>query len=178
MHATNAGNAVEKLTLRGSALIDRIEREVPDADRTWKPAPRSWSLTEVVEHLSLVASGMLRTARQSNSASPQLGALKSAVLRSVLRSPLRFPVPVAAVVPRTGVSWSDARRHLLDSGVRWTTFAVADSPASLRFRHPLVGKLTPTETADFLVEHFDHHMRQIQRLFAALQARNVATRST
>ena len=54
---------VYELTSRGNNLIDRIECDADPDQRLWKPTPASWSLTEIVEHLSLVANGMLRVAR-------------------------------------------------------------------------------------------------------------------
>ncbi len=173
--------AVSVLTLRSHALIDRIERE-PQGDivgdiagdrRTWKPSATAWSLSQLVEHLALVANGMLGTARTTQRPRSRMAALKVRALQMVLRSPLRIPVPVSAVVPRADIGWSEARSDLIASNARWSELAERDDLERNSFRHPIVGLLTAVETAAFLVEHFDHHARQVDRIFAALRGRTL-----
>ncbi len=167
--------AVSVLTLRSHGLIDRIEgqahSELAGDPRTWKPSAKAWSLSQLVEHLALVANGMLGTARTTQRARSRTTALKVRALRMVLRSPLRIPVPVSAVVPRADIGWDEARGDLIASNVRWSDLAERDDLERNSFRHPIVGKLTADETAAFLVEHFDHHTRQVDRIFAALRGR-------
>lgn len=161
-----ARTALDLLVGRSDELVERIERDITDDARMRKPGPGVWSLTEVVQHLSLVAGGMLRTGRPTKRGAPFIGAAKMAALRSLLRSRLKIKAPVAAIVPRPGVTWSDARANLRASNDRWRAFVDGDTFDQLVFKHPLVGRLTPVETVTFLVEHFDHHTRQVDRLLA------------
>ncbi|MDQ6736128.1 MAG: DinB family protein [Gemmatimonadota bacterium] len=158
---------VRELTRRGNELIDRIERDTELDRRTWKPSPGAWSLTEVVEHLSLVANGMLRVARPPALAPSVVHRMKLAALTAVLRSPVRFPTPVRAVVPRDGTTWNDASSHLIASNLRWSEFVESETFDTVGFTHPLVGRIASHATASFLLEHFDHHLRQVDRIFAA-----------
>lgn len=160
--------SISMLERQSAELIQRVERDTTDAERTRKPSIHAWSLTEVVQHLALVAGGMLRGARPVRPRLRFPGAIKSLLLRGVLRSPLKIRTPVAAIVPRPGVTWSDARTNLATSNDRWRAFVEDDTFDQTSFMHPLVGRLTPAETANFLVEHFDHHVRQIDRLLAGL----------
>jgi len=160
---------IEALTQRSTELIDRVERETTDDERMRKPAPAAWSLTEVTQHLALVTGGMLRTARPSGRSAPLLDKVKTSLLTGILRSRMKMRVPVAGIVPRTGVTWTDARTHVLGSLDRWKAFVDGDTFDDTGFMHPLVGRLTPAQTARFLVEHFEHHMRQVDRLFAGLK---------
>lgn len=161
---------IEVLTGRSEELIDRIERTIGEGERQSRPAPDAWSLTEIVQHLALVAGGMLRTARPAGRSFPYGGRVKLASLRRILRSPLKIRAPVAAIVPRPGVTWVDASRNLAGSNLRWKAFVDGDDFTRTAFRHPFVGRLGPAETAGFLVEHFEHHVRQVDRLIAWLEA--------
>lgn len=122
---------------------------------------------EIVEHLSLVANGMLRAARPAATPPSVLNRIKLSVLTGVLPPPIRFPAPVRAIIPRDGTAWNDARSHLIASNMRWSEFVEGDAFDTVGFTHPLVGRLTPYATTSFLVEHFDHHLRQVNRIFAA-----------
>ena len=166
----SARTSISVLERQSAELIQRVERDTTDAERTRKPSIDAWSLTEVTQHLALVVGGILRTARPARRAA-FLGGAKVALLNGVLRSPLKMPAPVSAVVPRPGVTWSDARRNILSSLESWKTFIDGDTFDTTRFHHPLVGSLTPAQTAQFLVEHFGHHRRQTDRLFTDLDAR-------
>lgn len=161
-----AQSALDLLTQRSDELLARIERTTTDEERMKTPEPGAWSLTEVVQHLSLVAGGMLRTGRPAKPGVRFIGSAKLAALRGLLRSRLKIKAPVAAVVPRPGVTWSDAQSNLRASNVRWRAFVDGDTFDETGFKHPFVGRLTPVETVEFLVEHFQHHMRQVDRLLA------------
>ncbi len=57
----NAARAdIDTLARRSSALIDRIERGTTEEQRSWRPAPGTWSTVEVVQHIALATAGMLR----------------------------------------------------------------------------------------------------------------------
>jgi hypothetical protein len=161
---------IELLEVRSSELMTRIEQETAEPARISKPAPDVWSITEVVQHLSLVANGMLRTARPAGRSALHLGRIRTGLLRAILRSRLKIRAPVSAIVPRPDVTWMDARTNLAGSNDRWKAFVEGESFDRTAFTHPFVGRLTPAETASFLVEHFDHHIRQIDRLLARLKA--------
>lgn len=163
-------STIETLTRRSNELIVRIERDRTDEERVRKPSPTAWSLTEVVQHISLVGAGMLATARPAVRGIPFGGWAKSALLRGVLRSRMKIRAPVAAIIPQPGITWNDARANLVQSNGRWSEFIEGATFNETGFRHPFVGALRPTETAAFLVEHFNHHMRQVDRLFSGFKA--------
>ncbi|HEY8309419.1 MAG TPA: DinB family protein [Gemmatimonadaceae bacterium] len=152
-------------------LVGRIERETSEAERRRKPSPNAWSLAQVTQHLALVSNGMLRTARPRKRFL-YLGDARLALLTLVLRSPLRIPAPAAVIIPAPDVTWSDARGNIVASVERWKNFVESEAFDATRFRHPIVGALSPAQTVQFLVEHFGHHLRQIDALFAGLGARD------
>lgn len=164
-----ARSDIETLTRRSTELIERVERDTTEEERVRKPSSDAWSLTEVAQHLALVAGGILRTAHPAKRGASVIGAAKSALLRGVLRSRLKIRAPVAGIVPRPGVTWSDAQNNVRRSLEGWKAFVDGNAFEQTGFRHPFVGSLTPAETTGFLVEHFDHHMRQVERLFAGLK---------
>ncbi|MEO8946073.1 MAG: DinB family protein [Gemmatimonadaceae bacterium] len=163
-----ARGEVARLSGNASRLLARIEGTAAADQRYWHPEPDAWSLTEIVQHLALVNSGMLRTARPTKWQAGWWGAAKSATMTRFLRSSIKIKAPVAAIVPRPGVTWDQARGNLVASISKWTDFVDGDSFESTFFHHPLVGRLTAAHTAKFVADHFDHHMRQVDRLFAAL----------
>jgi hypothetical protein len=163
-----ARDKIEKLRQEETVLIARIERDTSTARRARKPAPKAWSLVEVVQHLGLVAGAMFRTRRPAKRRPAMLGAAKSAILAKALRSSLKIPAPVRAIVPASGVTWEEARSTLSSANEMWSAFVDDESFDHTDFLHPLLGRLTPAETALFLVDHFEHHTRQVERLFAEL----------
>jgi DinB family protein len=163
-----ARSHVQMLTRRSMQLIERVERDATDEERIRKPAPDAWSLTEVTQHVALVAGGMLRTAHPAGRSGGPLDSAKSLLLATVLRSPLKIRAPVSAIVPRPGVSWSDARANVRKGLDAWSVFVDGDTFGQIAFRHPFVGSMSPVRTAKFLVDHFEHHMRQVDRIFAGL----------
>jgi hypothetical protein len=154
------------LVRRSKELLTHIDRDTTVEQRNWRPKPEAWSIVEIVQHVALATGGMFRTTHPTSPSLRWKGVLKSALMTGVLRSRIKVRAPVSAIVPRPGVTWEEARSRMTEAVAKWAEFVDADSFDATAFKHPLTGRLTAAQTARFVVEHFDHHVRQIDRLFA------------
>ncbi len=89
----------------------------------------------------------------------------------VLKLGVRVRVPVRGVAPQVGISlselqeqWGETRIALKACLNRFTERTVQHTVA----RHPIGGPLNAVQTLLFLTRHFDHHMRQIDRIQRAV----------
>ncbi|MBX7185348.1 MAG: DinB family protein [Vicinamibacteria bacterium] len=144
-----------------------------------KPDPSSWSILQVIAHLTKSEGGTLQYIRkktQDPAALPAAGIapwFRIAALVVGIHSPFRFKAPKSiADVPETGdlqsasLAWAEVRED-------WREFVEAFPQAlngKMIFRHPFVGLLGPAQTMIFLNEHLGNHVRQIARIRKALNA--------
>ena len=144
-----------------------------------KPDAVTWSILQVVAHLTKSETGILQYIKkkaQDPSALPKSGLmpwLRLGVLYVGIRSPFKFKAPRGTGdVPESGefqamsLAWAEVRED-------WRDFVEA-FPQALRdrviFRHPFVGMLGPTQVLMFMNEHLLNHSRQIHRIRKALGA--------
>lgn len=144
-----------------------------------KPDSSSWSILQVIAHLTKSEGGTLQYIRkktQDSGALPRAGIaawFRIAALVIGIRSPFKFKAPKGvADVPETGdlkaasFAWAEVRED-------WREFVEAFPPeldGKAIFRHPFVGLLGPVQTMIFLNEHLGNHVRQIARIRKALNA--------
>ena len=158
--------ATKAVLLRSLASLD-----APTLNQ--KPAPTSWSILQVVAHLTRSEAGTLQYIKkkiQDPSALPKAGVpawFRIAALVAGINSPLKFKAPPwTADVPETGefqaasLAWAEVRED-------WREF-IEVFPEGLRdrliFRHPFVGLLGPAQVMIFLNQHLGNHVRQIARI--------------
>lgn len=177
------------------ALLDDLERRAADTETRlralveplspeqlrWEPAPGSWSVGQVLEHLSVSAAGYLPRLRTLLSSAPARreddGAWKpSFVGRLLLRSlapssTRRIPAPrawkVAAAPPADAVARYLAVHGELRELLRRAADARADL-ARLRLASPLSSllRMNAGDALATLVVHAERHLGQIGRVRA------------
>ena len=124
-----------------------------------KPDAHTWSILQVIAHLTKSEGGTLQYIKkktQDPAALPKAGLLpwvRIAALVAGIHSPLKFKAPAAiADVPETGAfqaasfAWAEVRED-------WREFVEVFPPAlndKTIFRHPFVGLLGPAQTMIFL----------------------------
>ena len=155
---------------RAKFLQELAER--PSEQLRYSPSAESWSLLQIAEHLKLVEEGLVvrwlveqpgeRLRRRLHHRIVYAG-----VMTLVFRLGMRVRMPGPGVAP-------DAPPSLAEVARRWTELrarlanelnALSESSAEGRFvRHPVLGPLDASGALRFLRVHFDHHMRQVQRV--------------
>jgi uncharacterized damage-inducible protein DinB len=142
-----------------------------DSALSFRPAPGTWSILEVVHHLVLVEQGIMRAAHDGPAQSRRRKNLRErvgcAAVWLVFKLGLRVKIPTNRVRPQPGLSLSRLEQEWAAS--RTSLEAYLDStPAAKRsetmFRHPIGGPMNVEQTLLFLTRHFDHHRRQISRI--------------
>jgi DinB superfamily len=161
-------------------LLARVEthrREIiAEADRltadqlTFRPAPNAWSALEVLEHLVKVEEAIAARVRPREPRGPLETVRAKAALclmRVLFVARRRIRVPVQTILPLGGVTLSDlAGRWEAAQAVlreRLETFGAEDWSRPM-MRHPLIGRLIPAESLNFIHWHMGHHQRQIARI--------------
>lgn len=140
----------------------------------YKPSPDSWSIIETMHHVYLSELGTYRFIAKKIPHATSLpratcsNFLKTWLLKIMLRSPIKFKVPSRAPV------WPSADIKIDELMIQWNElhkqFAdllnTIDLPSAEKqwFKHPVIGYMNIYQTLDFLKEHFQHHLRQLERI--------------
>lgn len=169
MHAT-LEPAHDTYQQKANTLLAEV-RDLTPEQRSFRPGPDSWSLTEVLHHLALIDHGVghnLREGLPEGKRRPRLRQrLLGPVVNWVLRTPIKVKAPTDKVLPDPDIgfeevdeTWRQARAELtaqLDK-------IDADRVGTPTFIHPISGPLTPARVLAFLNDHLSHHMHQVRRI--------------
>jgi hypothetical protein len=155
--------------------------EVPESGRDLKLEPSAWSVTEILEHLYRVETGIVRLVKRGvERALANGGALEQedgSLLGSLdeFRLTERSYVAAApeAVMPRGELSaaaaitaLANSRRALLDAASAAGGLALG----AITYPHPMFGALTLYQWILFVGQHELRHARQIQLISRQLRA--------
>ena len=167
----------DRLEERKAKLFERLGG-LSDEVLNRRPPDDGWSVIQVVAHLSLAEELSVRylakKLAEGGADAPRAGfgsAFRSGLLTLALRSPLRFKaptrstdVPERATFSEVAAHWDTVRSSLLAT-VEAVPPEVADRAI---FKHPRAGRINLDQALSFMEEHFDHHLRQIDRVLAAV----------
>lgn len=163
----------DRLERQRHALLDELLAHTP-AQLAFIPAPGSWSLAALIQHLVLVDEGTLRflTLKAPRPANGRtfVHRLRWMALKLAAPGPTRVRAPNAAIIPaedvpvETLVARWEAARAALESHLERITESQLDL---LVFKHPIAGPLPIIETLEFLELHLIHHGHQIRRIRGA-----------
>ena len=163
---------INQLEKSRSLLFSRL-KNLPEEALLFRPDPKSWHMLDVAGHL-FEAESLSFEYIQKKTMDP--GALKKvgikAFLRSLLlelflRSPLKFKLPSSVIfkgvepdLNRIGTQWDNLRGKL--------SVFCSEQPEEILnkgiFRHPRTGLHDFGQGIRFFQAHFDHHIRQINRI--------------
>ncbi len=163
----------DRLERQRHALLDELLAHTP-AQLAFIPAPGSWSLAALIQHLVLVEEGTLKflTLKAPRPANGRtfMHRVRWTLVRLVGPGPYRAKAPNAAIIPGADVPveklvarWGAARVEL-ESYLERITDPQIDL---LVFKHPIAGPLPIMDTLQFLELHLIHHGHQIRRIRAA-----------
>ena len=164
------GRRLDRLERRREELLGRVA-PLGAEQLAYRPGPERWHVLDILEHLIIIEErvlGAVGTRPGPLPAAERLrGALRLAGLRLYLRSGGKIRAPTRAILPQGGVGLAELRERWdrARAGYR-TALEAFDCTDLLRpmMKHPVIGKLTPTQTLAFLDAHLAHHGRQIERL--------------
>lgn len=162
-----------RLERQRSALLERMDA-FTDAQHAFQPAPESWSLAGVVQHLVLVEEAMVRNGRRQAATRPAWVSLRSRLkgrlVLTVLARDVRVRVPVPTVIPQEhvpiatlGPRWAAARADL----VAYLEGLPGPGWARTAFFHPRTDWITAMGGLRLFEAHCAHHLRQIDRITAS-----------
>lgn len=148
---------------------------MPESQLKYQPAPDKWSILQVTEHLLGAEESSLYYLKKKNYTPLATRSILPAPIRSILlnialRSPLKFKAPkVEALVPYNTTPpaevlqrWKEVRKQL----ALYLEQAPKEAVGKPLFRHPFAGALSLPQMLQFMVEHLDHHRRQIRAILA------------
>ena len=158
-----------------SALVTALRGHDPEA-LAFKPAPESWSVVEVVEHLVIAEELSLKALEKP--LPPDRGSLLRSTFRiNLIRGAFRYlsvrvKAPSARLMPTGTAALSDLLNRWDAARTRLGMVVEAITPATRserRWRHPLAGWLTTEQWLAFIYSHVAHHQKQMGRIWSARQ---------
>lgn len=147
--------------------LTHLIASLTEADVRRRPAPRAWSLAQIADHLLRIDRGLRLDGPDAGRFVRATSGARGRLICAVLALPLRIPAPpgVTSILPspdpdpaETLAAWAALRQ----------TWRVPLDPATVAFRHPLVGPLCGPDALAFLLAHHRHHDAQVARTCAAL----------
>ncbi len=138
----------------------------------YRPAEDKWSITQIVFHLvkaeQLSLISINKEMKNENQQKAGLSALvRASLLKYSLKSRLKFKAPpILGKMPETyDLNELETKWITIRNKLNITLGEVNPNIGkNYMFTHPYAGRLNIEQTMDFLVEHFNHHCRQIKNL--------------
>ncbi|MFN7957388.1 MAG: DinB family protein [Holophagaceae bacterium] len=153
---------------RRQALLDSLDALSPEALQA-RPAPGTWSILEIVEHLVVAEQVILQGLPDPTTLVDRPRTLRQRCLYPVVALVLRLRIPVKApsrrMLPTGKLSLADLRERW-EATSRWLrAYAEGlppDGAGQAVFMHPVSGPLTLAQALRLGRLHLEVHARQIQ----------------
>ncbi len=159
----------DTLDRQTTSLLDRLNA-FDAAQLEYRTEPGTWSILDVAHHLMLVEAGVVATAKsgkvkgRKKRLRQRFGHL---AVKTVLKLGIRVKAPSELVEPREDISFPEVKEKWLQARSELKEIvAVASAPERGQplFHHFVAGPLDYRDGVEFVLLHFDHHMRQISRI--------------
>ena len=174
----NIHRLAQRMQAKKKALFQYI-RGLPVQQYSQAPSPGSWSVAQAANHLYLSEKLSLAYLRKKM-AYPEMippyhvkSWLSVALVKLVLKTNYKVKAPKTIDmwqsqevydVNELEVKWDELRSELFT----YINESYPDFKNMLVFNHPFAGRLTMRQMLIFMVEHIDHHTRQIRRIARSL----------
>lgn len=163
-------NLIQSLDGQRLALLGELEALSVDMLKT-RPRPDAWSILEILEHVVVAESVILRglPPRAGLVAQPRnLGhRVKYGLVTLILRFRIPVKVPSRRMLPTGQASLADLRTAW-DGHLAWLRALVAEDEEAARrsafFTHPVAGPVTLVQALRMDLLHVGIHRRQIAKL--------------
>ena len=171
IEATSFGPGLAAVAAARAGVLATV-RTLDPVQLRFAPAPGSWSIAQVVEHLTLAeeltAKGLRNPRPVERRGSRLAASLRLRILKAIFGKPfVRVRAPSRALLPEGSASLDALERRWSEAAADIEAF-LRDLPAARErerlFRHPVTGWLTLREMLEFHHAHIGHHARQIARI--------------
>ncbi|MGB1205675.1 MAG: DinB family protein [Chitinophagales bacterium] len=172
---TQIQDSFVKFQKQKAAFLAHIENATTK-QRSFKPAPTSWCMTEVADHLAISEVQVLEflnkyEARPLTLMTKLKGNLNRLLLNFVLNSPLKVKIPngVDTLVPSQNIDFETVKTNWEQTTQSFEAYLAAFPSEKLTysvFKHPLGASFTIAQTIDFCTTHMHHHTMQLERIKA------------
>lgn len=151
----------------------RIIGNATPEQQNFKPAPDKWCMLQVAQHVMASEAGTLRFFKKyppikTGLAGQISGFIRSLALTVALKLPLKFKAPkVPDLNPQTAIPWDQTEPEWVTIRAELDNYFNSFPPEKsgyIVFKHPVGGKFNISQTLDFLLEHINHHLLQLQRI--------------
>lgn len=152
-------------------LYDLLEK-LDEKQLNYRPVEDKWSIVQIVFHLvkaeQLSLISINKEIKNPGSSNAGLSAFfRSSLLKYSLMSPLKFKAPaILGNMPKEyDINELKTKWLVVRDKLKKTLGEVNhEQGKKYLFEHPYAGKFNIYQTMDFLVQHFNHHYRQISNL--------------
>ena len=158
---------------RRHQLLAELDR-CTAAQRVFQPASDAWSLAGVAHHLLLVEQSTLQFLSSPQRAAPTRRRLRHLVglplVRLVFALGIRVKVPIRGIKPRPDLPLPELKQQWEEVRTAMAAYLDGITGDALQepvLAHPIGGPMNIPQGLDFLVRHFDHHLRQVARIRSA-----------
>ncbi|MCG3166647.1 MAG: hypothetical protein POELPBGB_02427 [Bacteroidia bacterium] len=166
--------ALEKSRLALFAELDKLDASKMNT----KPDENSWSVIQVMDHLTLAERNSVLYIKKKMSVSDKFKKAnlntewRLFLLKAALKLPLKWKAPKVVADARNDnnyeqakAAWNEVRNNLREL---LETFPEEYLDSEI-FKHPLAGKFTIVQALGFMQTHFNHHLGQFRRINKAVQ---------
>lgn len=143
-----------------------------------QPDEKSWSVVQVMDHLTLAETNSLRYMKKKMSFSDSLkkadfkANFRLFLLKTAMALPIKFKAPTVVADSKNDKNYNEAKaawEETRNSIAEFLEQFPEEHLESETFKHPTAGKLTVVQALNFMRTHVDHHLRQIDRINKVVQ---------
>lgn len=171
MEPGDCSRTFRELEVRRAELMSEFAGWPPSRLR-FRPAPGTWSVVEVLDHIVKAESGTVADVRAGLQNPQALGDVERpgiAALDRALRSDQKFTVPASAasIHPDAQTTFADVASRWEHARAQFRSLLGTLSPKDTHcgvFHHPSAGWMTVADGLDYFAAHLYHHGFQLARL--------------
>lgn len=162
----------DKMESTRKALFSKLDGYTSEK-MNQKPDENTWSVIQVMNHLSGAEGGSVKYMNKKLSFNPKLkkaglgSSLRYMLLITAFSLPLKFKVPDVVGQPSNDDNYDEAKAKWDKVRADLKTLLESLNEDQLKaelWKHPSAGKMNMRYALKFMQEHFDRHQGQIERI--------------